>query len=67
MPKEEFDWMNHMFWSDPNNPKYKWFLQYAKDKYGRQVDTRLPEVVVEAKRPEKTLAENAKENIEEVK
>jgi hypothetical protein len=29
MPKEEFDWMNHMFWSDPNNPKYKWFLQYS--------------------------------------
>lgn len=67
MPKEEFDWMNHMFWNDPDNPKYKWFLQYAKDKYGRQGDTRLPEVVVEAKRPEKTLAENAKENIEEVK
>ena len=36
MPKEEFDWMNHMFWSDTNNPKYKQFLQYDKDKYGRQ-------------------------------
>lgn len=67
MPKEEFDWMNYMFWNDPDNPKYKWFLQYAKNKYGRQGDIRLPEVVIEAKRPEKTLAENAKENIEEVK
>ena len=61
MPEEEFDWMNYMFWSDPSNPKYKWFLQYAKDKYGRQGDTQLPEVVIGGKRPEKTLKENAKE------
>lgn len=67
MPKEEFDWMVYMFENDPNNPKYKWFLQYAKDKYERQGDTRLPEVVIEAKRPEKTLKENAKETAQEMK
>ncbi len=66
MPKNEWDWMTYMYMADSNNPKYKWFLQYAKDKYGRQVDTRLPEVVIEGKRPEKTLAENAKENWDEV-
>lgn len=67
MPQNEWDWITYMQMADPNNPKYKWFLQYAKDKYGRQGDTRLPEVVIEAKRPEKTLAENAKENVKEVK
>lgn len=67
MPQNERDWVDYMFMADPNNPKYKQFLQYAKDKYGRQGDTQLPEVVIEGKRLEKTLAENAKENIEEVK
>ena len=39
------------------------------NKYGNRIESslRLPEVIIESKRPEKTLTENSKENVEEVK
>ena len=67
---EEQEYLDYIFTvKGTNSPEYNQFKQAMINKYGNRTESslRLPEVIIEGKRPEKTLADNAKENVKEVK